>query len=173
MYEPAWNVSCQNRFIGLKLLGWLILAVILLACLFPQSEHGASPTTICLGNMMNLATITLVYAADADECLPPAQWLTALNLSPKEHVRLAEPTLQAANEGKIVSGYAMNWRVVSSHTTHVNPQSVLFLETDILGRDVVANLSAMSYRHRGGSNVAFADGHAKRMKRDAPLRELP
>jgi prepilin-type processing-associated H-X9-DG protein len=105
----------------------------------------------CLSNLRQIATAMLSYAQDYDEVLPPADadWQEVL----MPYVRNSAVFHCPAAEGE--HSYFPNPEVLGHSLADFDEPSALAIvfESDD-GESVV-------YRHNGGANYAFVDGHAK------------
>lgn len=172
-----------------RLLHFIVsLAVILLLLgILNPGVNGARPaarTTACMSNLKQLSGALRMYAADADDRLPPARIWTnaaALNLSTAAgHSPRSRPGQLSCPEqwkGGPVDSYALNQSVSGAALfgdEHA-AEAVLLFESD-LGRPNAAGTAqdvADPERHpapsrsRGcgpvaqGNNFAFLDGHVK------------
>lgn len=132
------------------------------------NTKASSKRTACLSNLKRLAVATEVYRADADDRLPPQAWFQPLKAILKNQDFLGCPEVFTQSKKEV--GYAMNLPLVGAQYAKIRQptSTVLFFEVDALRPDVVANLAARNRdRHQGkGSNVSYADTHAKFISKD-------
>lgn len=137
-------------------LGILCVAVIaaILFPLFAQTKtSGPSP---CLSNLKRIGIANLIYRTEHDELGPPERWIDATLPYTKGIAEFRCPDVPEW-------GYAMNVEVVCKKVKN-EAKTVAVFECDALARNVVANLAARTTsrgRFKTGSNVVFADGHAR------------
>lgn len=157
-----------------KAFGWILAVVCVLACgfflLFPGwggYDKEIAKKTACLSNIKQLAVAAEIYRQSNDGRFPAPTWNPQITSLVERHEFLSCPNVHL-REG--VHGYAMHLPLVGARYAKLpKPETtVLFFETDALGEGVVASLEARNCdRHRGkGSNVAYADTHAKFIPKD-------
>ncbi len=140
---------------GIALL--LVALAVLFPALCPVRDH--PHVTGCALNVRLLAYGLLQYGADYDERLPNAlQWPAVL----APYVRDQERTLHCPNDARWVEARAtlgprsydmlqkFSYRPLAS--TEPVPYTIAFYEIGDAG---------LAYRHNGGMNIGFMDGHAK------------
>ena len=116
----------------------------------------------CQSNMKQQALGMLQYAQDYDEKLPPARnWIDVLQPYVKSEQIFVCPSLQAA--GIKGNGYAFNQYLSQKSQGRLQDISstVAIYETSNPARNWFGPGTGRAYRHEGGSNLAFADGHVK------------
>ncbi len=116
----------------------------------------------CQSNLKQQMLGLLQYSQDYDEKLPSARrWIDVLQPYVKSEEIFICPSLQAA--GVRGNGYAFNQYLSQK------PQSLIYdmtstvaiYETSNPRRNWFGPGTGRAYRHEGGSNIAFADGHVK------------
>jgi len=153
------------------LVQWVLLALIaglVALILFPLtlSDGKASPLRACLSHLKQLAVSTLIYREESDDVLPPVAWSKALAPYAKDDGLLSCPSIKRPAPQ---FGYAYHNILVGQSATQLNEEkTVLYFETDALGRDVVANPAGRNRDRHGeeGSNIAYLDSHAKAVRPD-------
>lgn len=111
--------------------------------------------------MKNLSVAALIYADNHDELLPSKPWIEAIRFYDKN---LSFNCGRLEKDEDLKWGFAMEESAVGrAITTFKDPtKQPLFIESDILAPNLVANLKARSRtRHGRGSNIAFANGMVK------------
>ena len=143
--------------------------VLVAAIVFPTlaSTHHPAYNASCQSNLRQIGTALQIYLTDSDERLPPTAWGDELKPFYKNEGMLTCPIVSRDRKAKF--GYAMNSAVMGIDASKVKDpaKTVVFFETDALGRGVVANLAARNRdRHMGRSNVAYLDSHVKPIPRE-------
>lgn len=115
-----------------------------------RAREKAKQTT-CLANIKQICVGLLMYAQDHDEALPPQG--ADLRETVMPYVR-NERVLQCPEVGEGTS-YALNERALGMRLGEIRSPA----ETVIVFETVDGKTPA--YRHTGGTNIGFADGHAK------------
>ncbi len=116
----------------------------------------------CQSNMKQQALGMLQYIQDYDEKMPPARkWVDVLQPYIKSEQVFICPSLQAT--GTKGNGYAFNQYLSqkSYYKLQDTPFTVAIYETSNPARNWFGPGTGRAYRHEGGSNIAFADGHVK------------
>ncbi len=143
------------------------LALALLSDSIQQREPGAGSKTICLSNVKSISVASSLYAEDNSDRLPASSWWPGLSKFVASAELIDCPQVEAAGKK---FGYAMNLALAGQKPYSLGDPSktVMFFETDALGPGVVMNLAGRNRdRHMGkGSNVAYADTHAKFVLKD-------
>jgi prepilin-type processing-associated H-X9-DG protein len=101
----------------------------------------------------------LQYAQDYDEKLPPARrWVDVLQPYVKSEQVFQCPALNGRG-----NGYAYNSNLSQIPLSRMHNMAALIgiYETSNLSRNVFGPFTGKAYRHSGGQNLAFADGHIK------------
>lgn len=123
-----------------------------------ENERRAS----CQSNMKQQALGFLQYAQDYDEKLPPARrWIDVLQPYVKSEAIFVCPSLKAA--GVRGNGYAFNQYLSQKSQSRIEEPwtTIAVYETSNPARNWFGPGTGRAYRHEGGSNLAFADGHIK------------
>lgn len=139
----------------------VILIMIFFPIFAPPTEGKPSPS--CLSNLKQFQTATQIYLTDSNDRLPLEPWMDDL----RPYVKNEDTYRCTELKRPLTYGYAYHSLVVGkSLTAFPSASTVLFFETDALGRNVVANLAARNLdRHdKKYSNVAYVDGHAKKVR---------
>lgn len=116
----------------------------------------------CQSNLKQLMLGILQYSQDYDEKLPPAnKWMDVIFPYVRSEAIMHCPAL--AEQGAKAYGYALNQNLGGISQSKLNDvaQTVAIYETDDLARNAYGVADERAYRHMGGSNLAFADGHIK------------
>lgn len=116
----------------------------------------------CISNEKQLALATVMYAQDYDSHYPLAMnWNDGIYPYVKNTTIFSCPAV-----GTTVPNYAMNRALAQVKSERVmSPASaVLLFDSRIAERNVTGDISLVDYRHEGGYNAAFADGHVKTVK---------
>lgn len=156
----------KGWWIAIGVAGVLFLAA---AIVFPilAKSTGGSPNVACRYNLKNLATALHIYMTDSDERLPATGWGDELRPYCKNEDMLTCPIIRKEKQSEF--GYAMNSAIMGIDAAKVNDpaKTVVFFETDALGRGVVANLAARNRdRHKGKSHVAYLDMQARAIPKE-------
>jgi prepilin-type processing-associated H-X9-DG protein len=154
---------------GLALAGTIVSAVFLMlllpaAMLMPAIAKAKqrAVTILCINNMKQLDMAARMYAANHQDHFPSAQsWCDDLKQYLGGNTRVYR--CPAADLGDRCD-YAFNSKLSGMDTKKVNPQTVLFFETDSGwnasgGPELMRNPS----RHGRTFAVAFADGHIEQL----------
>jgi prepilin-type processing-associated H-X9-DG protein len=150
----------------------LVIPVCLLVVLYPvfaPAKSGNDKFAACLSNLKQTSTATFMYMSDHDGRMPLATWIEGLSPDGRLRYFMGCPLF---TEKKEPYGFALKSGLVGMSETRIRPldTTVMILETDIPGDNVIADLSKRSARHKGASNVVFFDGHARLLPPDAPLQ---
>lgn len=160
-------MTLRNTAVGLAVVVGLICAGLYLSPSVGNTK-ASTKRVACLSNLKQLAVATEVYRADADDRLPLQSWFQPLKALLRNPDFLG--CFEVFTPSKKEVGYAMNLPLVGAQYAKIRQpaSTVLFFETDALRSDVVANLAARNRdRHQGkGSNVSYADTHAKFIRKD-------
>ena len=163
------NLGPTGRFVA-----WALLAIVVLggACVllgpFGGNSKEAAKRFACLSNVKQLTVAMNLYAEKFDGRYPTPSWWPQLKLTVKNEGLLTCPQMYTEKKR---NGYAMYLALVGLRAADFKDpaKEILIFETAALGEGVVANLAAMvGERHNGGSNLGFADGHAK-FRKAVPL----
>jgi prepilin-type processing-associated H-X9-DG protein len=114
--------------------------------------------TLCQRNLKQLALGMQQYLQDYDELYPPArQWCDGLAPYLKNEEVFHCPATNHQH------GYAMNWRMSVKNESMMNEaaRDVLIYESLTQRRNHSGEGKGLAFRHAGGTNMAFADGHVK------------
>ncbi len=129
----------------------------------------------CLSNVRQLTNAQLMYFSDYDERFPPAHdWASATQPYAKNFSILCCPSDfysdPKGTHGRETS-YCMNIFLSGAGTDSLGDRAptatipLLFEGAEVAGGPEVA-----AYRHFGGLNLSYADGHAEYLKKDAFLQ---
>jgi prepilin-type processing-associated H-X9-DG protein len=102
------------------------------------------------------------YIQDYDEKFPPAkQWKDAI----MPYVK-SEQIFRCPSTDDNKDGYALNWKLsMKANVTMEYPASMVMLyESTALQPNHSGEGEDMAFRHLGGTNIGFADGHVKWFK---------
>ena len=116
----------------------------------------------CQSNLKQQMLAVLQYAQDYDEKLPPARkWVDVLQPYARSQEIFVCPSLKAA--GVKGNGYAFNQYLSQKSQSRIvqSEATVVIYETSNPARNWFGPGTGRAYRHQGGSNIAFADGHVK------------
>ena len=116
----------------------------------------------CQSNLKQQMLGVLMYAQDYDEKYPPAsKWVDVLQPYVKSEQIFRCPSLPASKEGGF--GYALNQNLsqISERRIQETWRTIAIYETSNPARNWFGPGTGRAYRHIGGSNIAFADGHIK------------
>ncbi len=128
----------------------------------------------CQSNLKQIALGIAQYVQDYDEVMPRARrWTDILQPYLKSRQIFTCPALPSGKS----NGYAFNSLLSQVSINRMNSMSgtVSVYETSNLSENVFAPGTGRAYRHAGGANFAFADGHVKWFQRgiDAALNFQP
>jgi len=178
----------RKGFTLIELLVVIAIIAILAAILFPVFARAREKArqTSCLSNMKQLATACLAYAQDYDECLPMARWnirapadptWVAYNVSIAPYVQNtqifrcpSDPTRACAYGTCCHDSWgAMKYQEPAPLGDIYYPSELhLLLCTNSAFWHIPWEVSPSGchdgpwvFRHNGGTNVAYVDGHAK------------
>jgi hypothetical protein len=146
--------------------GALVLAAAIVFPILARTSHPAT-NVACQSNLRQIAASLSIYTSDYDERLPPAGWAEELRPFYKNEDMLTCPIVSRDRKAKF--GYAMNSAVMGIDASKVKDpaKTVVFFETDALGRGVVANLAARNRdRHKGKSHVGYLDIQARAVPKE-------
>lgn len=138
----------------------LVVAVVAAFFLPTSSSKEASPRTHCMSRLKQLATGSLIYAADWQEKFPGEGWHEALGSTGLKGTNVFS-CFDADAHGR-VGGYALHSEMAGKDSSRVGKpeEEILFFEIDAWSFNVIANLAARNgSRHQGKSIVAYADSH--------------
>ena len=114
----------------------------------------------CQVNLKQAMLGILQYAQDYDETYPTARkWMDDVMPYVKSEQIFRCPSLPDGSN----YGYALNQNLAGLSMAKMNnpAQTAAIYETDDLVRSAFGTGEERAYRHLGGSNIAFADGHIK------------
>lgn len=133
--------------------------IVLYAVYGPYFEPNSRPRSLCLSNVKQLATATLIYIEDHDQRFPLENWADATQTYRKKDDMLHCPE----NEGRGGYGYAMNTAVVGKAYNFDMDWTVLFFETEVQARNLIMNLPGRSDDKHAGqySAVSYCNGAAR------------
>ena len=116
----------------------------------------------CQSNLKQQALGIIQYAQDYDEKLPPARrWVDVVYPYVKSQQVFQCPSLRATVPNGY--GYAFNQYLSQKPQDSFDPyaSTVMVYETSNPARNWFGPGTGRAYRHLGGSNISFADGHVK------------
>lgn len=148
---------------ALAVLAILAIGAFILFPVFARSSHGGHRDSV-MGNLKQLALATIMYAADYEERLPPAEkWMDVIEPYHKNTMILHDPTIKDAKEDEY--GFAFFEPVSFADLERIaNLGEVpMVFQSVLLGRNAHSDLRTLpSVPRNGKSNwVSFLDGHAK------------
>lgn len=158
MIRKGWWIAIGTGLV-------IVLSVVVL--LPVTTHHPGAPNATCRSNLKQLGYALQIYMTDSDERLPPTGWAAELEPYIKNEDMLTCPIVSRDRKAKF--GYAMNSEVMGIDAAKVKDpaKTVVFFETDALGRGVVANLAARNRdRHKGKSHVAYLDTQARAIPKE-------
>ena len=143
------------------------LSMALLLRLLPDQKESARWIS-CLSNVKQLGRGMLMYAEDNDQRLPPADgWNTATGSPIQGELHCFAATSPWS--------YAMNSEASGSRVEADDPDDpglrgpsdlVLVFEADARLPNASGGPEWLVLRHEGRTNICFADGHARSLKKD-------
>ncbi len=124
----------------------------------------------CLSNVKQLQLAVLTYSQDYDERAPlAASWNEALLSPGRGGGRLRAAFMECPSEPVAgLPSYAMNRAVAGTDLQALSsPEKLVAVFESKPGRSMAGGpeLLPTEPRHEGGDNIAFADGHAKYLRR--------
>lgn len=130
---------------------------------FNQGGNRATVHKACISHLKQNGTMMRVYLADFDDRFPASNWADPM-LPYMKQEEIMQCPLVVQNGKKW--GYAMNMEVMGKESKSLASPTILFFETDALGRGVIASLAAQSRdRHKKtGSHVCYTDSTVKFVK---------
>lgn len=135
-----------------------------------QRERENARRVSCQTNLKQAMLGILQYSQDYNETYPPARkWVDEIMPYVKSEQIFRCPALPAGSN----YGYALNQNLDGIQLAKMNnvAQTVAIYETDDLTRNAFGVADERAYRHLGGSNLAFADGHVKWFAKDNEPKE--
>lgn len=152
----------------------IVLAVLLTPVASIQRVPPGRGRISCVSNLKQLYTAVLMYSQDYDDRLPrAAQWMDATLPYYKNWQICQCPTVGETNPPPTGApadkyGYGYDGTLAFKRTTKLsNPAArPLLYDTHLLYKSVALPIAAglcRPGRHNGGDNVAYLDGHAKRL----------
>jgi prepilin-type processing-associated H-X9-DG protein len=123
----------------------------------PATEEGYVRT--CQDRLKQITLGMMQYAQDYDEILPPAQKWNEVTLP----YLYSRSSYQCPRAGKTKYGYAMNkkfHRAIIASDDNAD-ETVLVYDSRNLRPNAFGLGGDVAFRHDGGANYAFADGHVK------------
>jgi prepilin-type processing-associated H-X9-DG protein len=140
-------------------LAGLALVPLVPALVRAQEDQAARDRTYCASNLKQLSIGLVMYTQDFDETYPPAgKWQTGILPYVKNRKVFQCPTDTGSGS------YAFNKALSGVSLASVrNPAATAALFESDLHKPNAFGLAkdAVLYRHPGGSNWGFADGHVK------------
>lgn len=159
----VWEVLIILGVIG-------FLAVILWPC---GCSRARARRARCLSNIKQISIGILMYQDDYKDCYPDFKnWNEAVYPYTKSDRLLICPVTQREKSVKVPT-YAINVNLRDKKGSDIpKPGETLLIFDSVPGRNMAgdARLLPAEPRHNGGSNIGFADGHAKWYKTNG--REL-
>jgi len=136
------------------------------AILFPvfaQAREKARQIA-CLSNLKQQGLAILMYSEDYDGRLPAAdRWMDLAGPYTKDATAFRCPSVSTSDPSAF--GYAYNDKLSKAKIEKIgDPQTVaLTYDSESTGRNAHDAMTSLppKGRHRGGNNIAYADGHAK------------
>ncbi len=156
---------------------WVMLTVIgvLLFCgiltFFPVYGYPKTKARAgqCMSNVKQNAVALQLYASDYNELLPDRDlWMDAI-VPYTKHEPFHCPDLMKA--GRMDEyGYCVNASLKTLHNLPSPEVTPLVFESVNLARNASGGIDSLPKpgRHEGSNSVAFADGHAKKLRDGAP-----
>lgn len=162
MSAPEKEVVAPRRAFGrwAEVFALTAMAAIMAAILFPTfaTSREKARQTSCMANLKGIALGLLEYAADNGDRLPPADGWTAATLPYTKNTQIF--VCPQAWEGGH-TGYALVARWAGTKLSNMpDPANTILLYEVENGQPV--------YRHNGGMNVGYADGHVKWLRKLPP-----
>lgn len=154
-----WAIAIGAMF---TLLAGLALPVVL------RARKKERPTG-CLSNVKQVTLALFMYAEDSDEHLPPARvWCDAA----APYVKNPQILLCPDHETREKCSYTFSVAVSSADLGRLPHQDRTWVLWDGAGGwNVYGGFDSVEYRHRGGANFGYADGHCRWLsKKDAEKR---
>jgi prepilin-type processing-associated H-X9-DG protein len=114
----------------------------------------------CQSNLKQIGLGMLQYVQDYDEMYPPAnKWSDVIQPYVKSERILHCPSLEPGEK----YGYAMNWRLSRKGMASIESpaETVALYESSVLKRNHSGEGKDLAFRHFGGANYAYTDGHVK------------
>jgi prepilin-type processing-associated H-X9-DG protein len=138
---------------------------------FINDEREVRRRVSCQNNMKQIALGIMQYIQDYDEKFPPAkQWKDAVMPYVKSEQIFHCPSV---DENK--DGYALNWKLSTKNvgsSLMYSPSMVMLYESTALKPNHSGEGQDMAFRHMGGTNIGFVDGHIRWYKEN-PERKWP
>ena len=116
----------------------------------------------CQSNLKQLMLGVLQYSQDYNEKFPTTnKWMDAIFPYVRTEEIMHCPAV--AEQGAKAYGYALNQNLSGMGLSRMGApaQTVAIYESEDLIRNAFGTGEERAYRHSGGSNIAFADGHIK------------
>jgi prepilin-type processing-associated H-X9-DG protein len=134
-------------------------AIAQLSTEFDRARENARRSS-CQSNLKQISLGLLQYVQDYDEKLPPAKpWIDVLMPYLKTEYIFKCPSVTDPKG----YGYAYNSKLSNKpfDILPLSSQTVSIYETTVLKRNAYGMGENPAFRHAGGANYAFADGHVK------------
>ena len=146
----------------LKILGSVFLLFVAVSAFFPlfAMGHPASPGSLCVSRLKQQAIGLLIDAGDHDERLTPrAAWMDAI----QPYVR-SETILRDPEGPKGGYGYA-DAALSATETPKAAATTPMVYDSTDPARNASDRFTSLPNpgRHRGTNNVAYAEGHVRRV----------
>jgi hypothetical protein len=148
-------------------LGGIAFVLFIAAILFPvfAKAKGGSLRQPCMGHLKQMVNASILYMADYDDYLPlAADWMDELQLS-RQVPEAYFHDWQGIKPGEY--GYAFRGKASAKASSEFkNPTMyALIFDSMLTGRNAHGEPNTLPHpgRHSGCDNVAFFDGHVKRI----------
>jgi prepilin-type processing-associated H-X9-DG protein len=142
--------------------------------LFARSPRPNPCQDSCISNVKQLCLGMMIYAADHDDCLPPARgWAGRVFPYVKnKHIYLCPLDDRWSKQkcGDLSDSYTINLHAGGLRLRPVATPGELVLLFD--GTECAGFQGAAAYRHREGLNAGYADGHCKWVAQSRFTNEL-
>jgi len=144
-------------------LGMVVIVILYPICAPPRISH-RDPKMACLSYEKQISLAIKMYSDDYDDTLPRAKrWMDLIFDYTKNTMLIHEPTIARQDE----YGYAFHDRASGKKITKIaHPESFeLVFDSILMKRNAYGGTWSMPEpgRHDGGNNIAYVDGHAKRI----------
>jgi len=149
----------------------VVILAVLVVILYPVIGNlgGSSASEAhCMSNLKRLSQVLGQYVVDNGACPPPDSDWQASTIRYAESDSIYHCSVLERNWREDY-GYALNKGIAGKNPNKVSePSKVpLVFESDLLGKSSWSKPDKLAAepRHAGGNNVAFCDGHVKRVRR--------
>jgi len=152
---------------GSQLLPMFVMVAIMASILFPVFARAREKArqASCQSNLKQLGLAVMMYASDYDEQLPIADnWCECLY-----PYTMNRDIFRCPSHNGTRCGYVFNRHLDRARTVYVNaPAETVVVFDGEGGWNATGDEETVSYRHNGGCNMAFMDGHVKWVPEGAP-----